>query len=413
MTNFTVVNLGCKVNRVESDDYEALLLNAGLKESPLEDSDLVIINSCAVTGEAEKKTRKAVRHALAHAADAEVLVTGCAAALDPQSYEALDGRVKTVPKGEMESYLDRRFSSSCHDESDLASSLTSALSFSRLRRGVKIQDGCDHACSYCVVSIARGPAVSFESDQVIKRVKALRSQGVREIVLTGINLGSYNASGLTLAGLLRLLLNECADKNPEEFWRLRLSSIEPMDVDDELIELMASSEGRICRHLHLPLQSGSSRVLKEMYRPYRAEDFEKLVGRLRKAMPDVALTTDIIAGFPGETEEDFEETLALARESAFSRIHGFPYSLREGTPAAKRPDQIPPEIKRERAQRLRELSESLERKDKLRRQGSKEWVFMESAQSGRSESYHLVYLTEAQSPGSLLSLTLEKDMLGL
>lgn len=376
--NFCVVNLGCKVNRVESDDAAALLAAHGT-ETREEDADLIVVNTCTVTGEAEKKTRKAVRHALRANDHARVLVTGCAAAIDAAFYEGLDTRVETVGKATLYERVAELalLSDTSLEEEEAALSAEGAEHHSapllrlgegfRTRVGVKVQDGCDNACTYCIVHVARGRATSRLADEVVRECVAYAEAGVKEIVLTGINLGSYRDGGTSrrdpaatrLAALLRRLLAVTAHlhKTGEPPVRFRISSIEPRDVDDALIDLLAEAEGRVCRHLHLPLQSGSSKVLREMARPYDAETYRALVDKLRARVPELALSTDIIVGFPGETEEDFQESLALARACAFSKIHVFPYSRREGTPAAVRADQVKPEVKATRAATLRTLSD--------------------------------------------------------
>ena len=317
--NFAVVNLGCKVNRVESDAAAAVLLAQGASPAREEDADLIVVNTCTVTGEAEKKTRKAVRRALRTNPTATVVVTGCAAAVDAAFYESLDERVECVAKAALSARV-RKLANDMGARSPLVASLPVGAGF-RSRVGVKVQDGCDNACTYCIVHVARGRATSRPADEVTAECVALAAAGVREIVLTGINLGSYcdgakrDASAMRLAGLLRRLLGETERlRAPGELpCRFRISSVEPRDVDDALVDLLATADGRICRHLHLPLQSGSSKVLREMARPYDADQFRALVERLHAAVPGLALSTDIIAGFPGETDVEFQETLELAR----------------------------------------------------------------------------------------------------
>ena len=291
--NFAVVNLGCKVNRVESDDAAARLALRGV-ETPEASADLIVVNTCTVTGEAEKKTRKAVRRALRANDHARVLVTGCAAAIDAAFYEALDERVSVVGKAQLAQAIDALF-----DEAPFSPGEDAPLHIGsgfRTRVGVKVQDGCDNACTYCIVHVARGRATSRPADDVVRECAAYARAGAREIVLTGINLGSYcdggrrDPSAIRLAALLRRLLDETADLHApgEAPARFRVSSIEPRDVDDALIDLLASADGRVCRHLHLPLQAGSSKVLREMARPYDAERFVALVERLYLRIPQLA-----------------------------------------------------------------------------------------------------------------------------
>ncbi len=419
---FAVVNLGCKVNRVESDGFQASLAARGFDVAPAAQADVVVVNTCTVTGEAEKKTRKAVRRALRASEDATVVVTGCAAVIDPAEFLEMSSRVVVEP--DKSKVVDAALDAIAPDErllasglegssalrgagtSDAATALRVGAAFPT-RVGVKVQDGCNNACSYCIVHVARGRAWSRPHAEVVAEAAALARAGVREIVLTGINLGSYRQEGgYRLADLLRALLAETDGTGA----RFRVSSIEPRDVDDALIDVLAESDGRVCRHLHLPLQAGSTKVLREMRRPYDAEFFERLVGRLRDRVPSISLSTDIIAGFPGETDAEFEETLRLARACRFSKIHAFPYSRREGTTAAARADQVPDAVMAERTARLLALSDELRAADFDRRAGSAELVLVESDGRGMTESYHEVTVPAGERPGALVRLTLDASM---
>ena len=422
---YAVVNLGCKVNRVEADGFERLLAERGGIPVPENAADLVIVNTCTVTGEAEKKTRKAVRHALSAAAAAEVVVTGCATEIDSSTYDAMGDRVTVVPKAGMALYLEEGAFLSQQSEHSASSPGPRRPDESvegvepkdpaffrptdgRTRIGIKVQDGCDNACTYCIVHVARGRATSRPAEEVVAEAVALAQTGVREIVLTGINLGSYDDGGTDLADLCRRLLSATAALHGagEPPCRFRIGSIEPMDVTGEFVSLLAEAEGRICRHLHLPLQSGSSRVLREMARPYDAHEFRQLADFLRASVPSIALTTDIIVGFPGETDEDFEDTCALVRHVGFSKIHVFPYSKREGTPAAARADQVPPEVKVARAARLRALSDELAAADRASRAGTVELALVETPEVATTESYHEVAAPAGAGAGSLVPVHL-------
>lgn len=408
--NFAVVNLGCKVNRVESDDASARLAARGT-ETAEADADLIVVNTCTVTGEAEKKTRKAVRRALRANDRARVLVTGCAAAVDAAFYEALDPRVRVVGKARLAEEIEAW----CDSEGvSAAPPLLPVGPGFRTRVGVKVQDGCDNACTYCIVHVARGRATSRAADDVVRECAAYARAGAGEIVLTGINLGSYcdgarrDPSATRLAGLLRRLLDATADLHaPGAFpVRFRISSIEPRDVDDALVDLLAAADGRVCRHLHLPLQAGSSKVLREMARPYDADRFRALVERLYAAVPGLALSTDVIAGFPGETDAEFQETLELACACRFAKIHAFPYSRRAGTPAAERPDQVPPDIKAARAAALRALGDELRAAERARRAGTVELALVEEGGVAMSESYFELAAPADAPVGSLVRMTL-------
>lgn len=381
---FHVVNLGCKVNKAESDSMTAHLLATGNELVGLDEADAIIINTCTVTGDAEKKTRKAVRRALRENTHARVMVTGCAAAISPDFYRALDSRVEIIEKAAFLS-------------TDPA--CRTGLAFSA-RVSVKVQDGCDHACTYCIVHVARGKAFSRPLDEIVAEVKALERAGIREVMLSGIDLGSYRFEKQALDALLSTLIEATHEM------RFRISSVEPASLTSATIERIAQAEGRICRHLHLPLQSGSNKVLKEMNRPYSAEFYLRLCEDIYDALPTLALSTDIICGFPGETDVEFEETLLLAKQARFSKIHAFRYSMREGTPAAARCDQIDPSTKEQRLKRLLALARDLRKEDGLRRIGTSEAVLIEAPGTGMSESYFKVEAPRDIPQGTLCELSL-------
>ena len=396
---FALISLGCKVNRVESDSIASALLAAGHERCGLQDAQCVVINTCTVTGEAEKKARKAVRRALRENGAAPVYVTGCAVAIDKEAYGSLSPRVVAeADKGKVIEEIKGRFPQ-VGPSGRGGRALRIGEGFPT-RAGIKVQDGCNNACSYCIVNKARGKAWSKDADEVEEEVLAYARGGVKEIVLTGINLGSYAWKGYGLAQLLERLLEAT------EGIRLRVSSIEPCDVDEGLIALIAQGQGRICRHLHLPLQSGSSKVLGEMCRPYGAPAFLSLVERLYREIPGLSLSTDVIVGFPGETDDDFEETLEAVRRCRFSKAHVFPYSKRAGTAAALRPDQVPPEVKAARVARLTALCEGLRKADFEGRCGSQELVLVEKEGYGLTESYYHVHVPLDGAAGSLIPLTL-------
>ncbi|MGI6591355.1 MAG: MiaB/RimO family radical SAM methylthiotransferase [Eggerthellaceae bacterium] len=391
---FSVVNIGCKVNRVEIDRIAAELREQGARMVKDEPADVVIVNTCTVTAEAEKKARKAVRQALRRNPDAPVLVCGCAVAIDPAEFTSLDARVHIVGKAHAARAAWHLAGSEPAEASAPDADLRVGEGF-RTRVGIKIQDGCNNSCTYCIVHVARGVPVSEPAARVASLVRRYAEAGVRELVLTGINLGTYDSGGLDLAGLIMHLLPLI----PEG--RLRLSSIEPRDVSEALIDVLAASDGRVCRHLHLPLQSGSSKVLREMGRPYDAEGFLALVARLRAEVPQLSLSTDVIVGFPGETEGDFQQTLSVVRAAAFSKVHVFRYSRRAGTPAAQRADQVDAATVAARANRLSALGRELAFEDAARRAGTVEQVLVEQAGRGITESYHPVSFSGTATPGIL------------
>jgi threonylcarbamoyladenosine tRNA methylthiotransferase MtaB len=389
VATYRIVNLGCKVNRVEADDFERAFVATGLgcaKDG--EGASVVVVNTCTVTGEAEKKTRKAIRAALNSNEDAQVVVTGCAAAINPDEILALDPRVKIIPKHKVEDFI------STLDVGSVATQDGGEVPHGRSRAGLKIQDGCDNACTYCIVCKARGASVSVESSKVVERARQIALEGHREIVLSGINLGAYYDEGMALDGLLVELLeatkNIVEPGNARDVYpaRFRISSIEPKNISPALIELIAQSKGRVCRHLHIPLQSGSGRVLREMARNYTIDEYLSLIEDLRAAVPQISISTDIIVGFPGETEQDFNDTLKVARICGFSKIHVFPYSKRAGTLAAARSDQVESQVKSARAASLRLQASELRRADEARRAGQIERFCIQENGRMTSESYY-------------------------
>ena len=374
-----ILTLGCKVNQCDADEMAHSLAASGYQIVGRDDpADIYLINTCAVTATAESKARKLIRRlARAHPA-AAVIVTGCWPQRDPQAVAALpevDAVVPNTRKPEIAEIV-ANFRPPPATEARPPSR-------HRTRAFLKIQDGCDQRCTYCAVPDARGLRVSKPSDLVLDEIADLERSGAQEVVLCGIRLGAYGRD-LGREGLPDLLhrLRETAIP------RLRLSSLEPMDVDQALLDEIADHP-RLCRHLHLPVQSGDDDILATMGRGYETPEYRDLVDRTRAAWPDVALSTDAMVAFPGETEEQFSRTVALLRELAFSRVHVFPFSLRPGTLAAQARDQVPPDIKRDRTHRL--LAVAAE----LAQQAAQNWV-------GRKAS---VLVEEQDDEGRLTGLT--------
>ena len=390
-----VVNLGCRVNRVESDRISESLARAGLTLVDPDEADLIVVNTCAVTGEAEAKTRKAVRHALGRAREPYVIATGCATNLHPEMLSELSDRVCIEPlKTDIAPRaLELLGYTSDGEEAELDAQDVAAL-LGRSRWGVKIQDGCNNRCTYCIVWKARGPERSVPVDAVLEQVREAHAAGIPEVVLPGVNLGAYDGTSdsdthVEIDELLRIILEETSIEH------VRLSSIEPMDVTDRLLDQMAAHPERVAPFLHLPVQSGSSSVLERMGRPYTADDMRELAARIRAKLPCASISSDMIVGFPGETDEEFEATLELARAMRFSRIHVFRYSARPATPAAIMPNQVPPEVMAARSQRLRALASELARRDAHERVGTRERAVIEQDAIGTLASFHKVRIDDA------------------
>lgn len=310
-----VVNLGCRVNRVESDRIASDLEGCGFRLVDEDDAELVVINTCAVTGEAEAKTRKAVRHALGRPRSPWVIVTGCAVSLNAEQLTKLSDRVAAEPlKTRVARRASQLFSGTPCLEGGVHAGACRKDVPERSRVGIKVQDGCNNRCSYCIVWQARGPERSESVSDVLAQVRAVHDAGIPEVVLTGVNLGAYRGSDdagrtVDIAGLLDAILERT------DIAHVRLSSIEPMDVSDGLLARMAASPERVAPFLHLPVQSGCTSTLKRMNRFYTAPEFERLAERIRSTVPAASLSGDLIVGFPGEDDAEFEQTRAFVELS--------------------------------------------------------------------------------------------------
>jgi threonylcarbamoyladenosine tRNA methylthiotransferase MtaB len=352
-----LTTLGCRVNFAETDQLRGVLAGAGYCLVPFEEeADVYIVNTCTVTHVADRKSRQLLRQAARRNPRAVVVAAGCYVDVAAQLLSRLEG-VDLVLRKEDEPFLVSRLEVALrqrglpapHPRTPPQRVFSPA---SRARALIKVQDGCDNRCHYCIVAIARGPARSRPAEEVLEEVRAAERAGYREIILTGVNLGAYRGpNGERLDWLARRILEETRIE------RIRFSSIEPQDFPLGLLDLWP--EPRLCRHFHLPLQSGCDRVLERMGRHYRWADYRRLVATIVERVPDVALTTDLIAGFPGETEEEFRESLAAVSSLPFSDLHIFPFSPRPGTPAATMPEQVSPAVRRQRCEALHALAHEL------------------------------------------------------
>ncbi len=357
--------LGCKVNQYDTQVMLELLQNAGHEIVEYgQPTDVCIINTCTVTHIADKKSRQAVSHACETMPGAKIVLTGCYAQSAPEAVSKINGidmvvgisdrsRIAELVEILFEGNRDKRVNVS---PTATAFEESSAIHDGKTRAHLKIQEGCDRYCSYCVIPYARGRIRSRTIEGVRQELLKLDGEGFKEVVLTGIHLMSY---GRDLEG--RVSLIDAIDQayGLSSIRRLRLGSLEPQLSDKQFIDALAKRR-IVCRHFHLSLQSGSDAVLKRMNRRYTTDDYMKCVDHLREAIPGCAITTDIIAGFPGETEKEFKETLHFAERVSFSRIHVFPYSKRDGTAAARMPDQVQRAVKARRAAELIELGDKME-----------------------------------------------------
>lgn len=376
------VNLGCRVNRVEIDDIALALEASGAERTSEDEADLIVINTCAVTGEAEAKARKAVRHAAQLPQHPYVLATGCVASLFSDELASLSDRVIVeADKSRVPEICADLLGTQLADTR--AVSADGATATGRTRPGIKVQDGCDRRCSYCIVWKARGAARSLPYEEVSQRVQALAQEGASEVVLTGINLGSYRSSRQGKpANLARLLEGLLEDSS---IGRLRLSSVEPQDITPELCELIAASEGRVAPFLHVPLQAGCDATLSRMAREYTCAEYADRIAAARSILgSELSLGCDVIVGFPGETDEEFEQTFEFCKQMAYSKMHIFRYSQRPGTPAAVAPNQVPPQVMAARARRLRTLAQDMRAAYAQSRVGKEELICVEADGEGTS-----------------------------
>jgi len=392
-----VGSLGCKLNQAEMDALAEALARAGHEiVGSAAEADLCVFNTCAVTAVAAQKSRQALRHLHRQNPNARLVATGCYAELAPADVRELPG-VAFVAGNRDKEELARLLAG---QEPALAPTLTPTLPPVRVhtRALVKIQDGCDNACTYCIIHTARGPQRSRPPQEVVAEVRERHEAGYQEVVLTGVHIGAY---GHDRGGELGIDLWELVARilGATDVPRLRLSSIEPWDLPGDALRLWAG--GRLCPHLHLPLQSGCDATLRRMARRYTAAQFAQLVTAARGAIPDVAITTDLIVGFPGETEDEFAESLAFVESLGPARAHVFPFSPRPGTPAAAMPGQVSPADKEERAAAMRQAASASRQAYEARFVGCRMQVLWESARdsatgrvwSGLTGNYLRVYTT--------------------
>ena len=428
------LTLGCKVNQIDTQSMRELFRRAGYEIKEFgEDADIYVINTCSVTAVGEKKSRQQIRRAHRMNPEAVIAVTGCYAQLAPEDIAAIEGvglvvgtkdrqNIVTMAEEAAASYARERKATSkvgnireTHEFEELIVDddvKGDIAPHQRTRAFIKIQEGCENFCTYCIIPYTRGPLRSRHLDSIRSEAKRLAEEGYREIVLTGIHLGAYGRDfkdGTTLADAVETILQE------KSFARVRLSSLESVEVDERLLTMM-KNEPRFAPHLHLPLQAGSDEILRRMNRHYNTAEFIDLTERLRKEVPSLALTTDIIVGFPGETEELFAETLKNAELIGFSKIHVFPYSVRPGTPAATMPNQVPEPVKKERVHRLEAVGERTAAKFRQSSVGCVKEVLIETIDAekntadGLTDTYIRVYCDAAAvRSGQLVSLRLVRE----
>ena len=362
---FKIVTLGCKVNQYETASLQEILTSKNWQSTEASiDADVIIVNTCIVTQRASYQSRQAIRKAIRENPSAKITVVGCYPQVFPEELSKIDGISIIAGNRDKLKVLDILDKPHLPTEKNISKDYGNGeQSFvmmpvkrfmDRTRAFLKIQDGCDSFCSYCIVPYARGPVRSMDGKDVINAIRTFADAGYKEVVLTGIHLGKYGkdfTGKSELPGLLKKITKE------KPAYRIRLSSLEPGEISEELIDMVAS-ESWLCRHFHIPLQSGDKDILKKMNRHYSPSSFKKLVLQIHKKIPEAAVGVDIIAGFPGEDENAFNNSYSLIQELPVSYLHVFPFSPRKGTPAAGYPDQVDTKVIKERASKLRELGKN-------------------------------------------------------
>lgn len=360
---FNIITFGCKVNSYESEYMREQLENNGfIYNDNYRDSELVIVNTCSVTNTADNKCKKMIRNVRRDNNDAILMVCGCSAENHKEELNDLDIDILIGNKDKskvvelIQNYIDSSIKySKFYNERRLPFENMRINDFNLTRAFVKIQDGCNNYCAYCIIPYVRGSIRSKPIKEAISEIKDLVDKGHKEIVFTGINTGAYGKEigEYDLTDLIREI------SKFDGLERIRVSSIEITEINDKFIEEMRNNH-KLCGHLHVSLQSGCANTLVMMNRKYSKEEYLDKINKLRAARPDINLTTDVIVGFPGESEDDFRESVDFCKEVGFSKIHVFPFSKREGTKAASMSEQLPNDIKKERARRLIEIDKGLQ-----------------------------------------------------
>jgi threonylcarbamoyladenosine tRNA methylthiotransferase MtaB len=380
--------LGCKLNRAETELLARHFAEAGYRlVSPTDEADIYVLNTCTVTHIADRKSRHFLRLAHRRSPNAIIVAAGCYAQRVREELAKIDGVSLVLDNNDKMNLVQLleesgRLSRLACSPSDLAGNRRNNP---RSRALIMVQDGCNSSCAYCIVPLVRGQQRSLPAARVVSEVRAGVTRGCKEVVLTGTEVGSYRHNGLNLKGLIERLLPDVR--------RLRLSSLQPQEVSPELIGLW--HDPRLCRHLHLSLQSGSDGVLERMKRHYSTADYRRAVSLIRSVVPQAAITTDVIVGFPGETEDEFRESYSFCQRLEFARIHVFPYSPRPGTEAAQMPSQVSAKVKKQRSEEMLALAEESASSFRQRFLGSTMPVLWEQRSngvwSGLTDNYIRVY----------------------
>ena len=406
---FNIITLGCKVNSYESNFMKEALVKNGFSFCNLnEKCDILILNTCTVTDTSDKKSLKEVRRLKRENPNAILVVCGCSVQNDKTKYDNLGINIlmgninKSNIVSIIEKYLDDKTPVEYVAKTrDLPFENMEVDVSDHTRAYIKIEDGCDNFCSYCIIPFVRGKKRSKDFSLVLREVQHLANNGYKEIVLTGIDTGGYESNGKDLTDLI----HEMSKINGIE--RIRQSSIEITQINEKFINELKNNK-KICDHIHIPLQSGSDSILKLMNRKYDLKYFFDKIDMIRSVRPDISITTDVIVGFPGETEEMFLETMETCKKINFSKIHAFPYSERKGTKASMMDGKVPESVKHERVKKLLELSDSLEKSYYDKFKGKNKDVLIEevneSGSKGHTSNYLMVHTDEKLQKGEIYNL---------
>ncbi len=389
------ITLGCRLNQAETNMLKNNALERGFRIAQSESTaDIFIINSCSVTDKAQRETNKLLKNLTAKYPEKKAVITGCGAHDEHKKYAFV---VSNEDKNRLFSLLSQQSTKRClkpfsrHSEQSEESQRSFVVPpqddeiCGRTRLMVKVQEGCNNFCAYCIVPYLRGREYSYEPERIISDLKKAEEDGYNEIVLCGVNVGKYEYHDVKLAGLIQEILVRT------EIPRIRLSSINPDDFSDDLIDLWVKND-RLCPHFHISLQSGSNSVLKRMGRRYNTKQYAELVAKIRKRVPDVQITTDVIVGFPGETEGEFAETVAFVKKIKFLKVHVFRYSPREGTRAADMDGQISEKIKKERAVKLQKIESDVRQRTLLNYISKEVEVLFEQEKNGYYSGFTKNYI---------------------
>lgn len=396
---FRIITFGCKMNAYESQALREALLKVGMEERKEGEADFFFVNTCAVTKTAEKKDLKTVRELGRDFPHSKIYVFGCSSQLHKEAYLDLPGVIKVYGTSQREKMAAQVLACQGKDNVEENSRqfdfdpLSIEKAEHKSKAYIKVQDGCNNFCSYCIVPYTRGVSRSRNPALVMDEARRLLENGYKEIIIGGIDVGSYQAPN-DPNYRLKHLLRDLATLDNEKTYRVRVSSIESSQIDDEYIELFKKYPDRICPHFHIPLQSGSETILKAMHRKYDLDYFLSMTEKIKKEIPKVALSTDVILGFPGESEEEFEKTYQFIEKIGFMRIHAFPYSERPGTVASRIKEGIVDmSIRRERTKKIIELGKRLEQQFRKDHAGEEVHVLIESKnKDGKYQGYSENYL---------------------